>query len=100
MMSRPETESRLPGGSSARMIIGGVHNRRAVRAGGARVQQPGGDVVDRGHRVLQVKRLKYETDPVGAEAGELGVAAALDGAAGDADLARGRPLQRSQNGEQ
>ena len=39
----------------------------------ARVEHPGGDVVDRGHRLLQVEGLEDEADLVGAQAGELAV---------------------------
>jgi hypothetical protein len=64
---------------------------------GSHVQHAGRDVVDRGHRLLQVERLEDEPDLVGAEAGKLVVGGGAHGVAGDVDVAAGGPLERSED---
>ena len=61
------------------------------------VEQPGGDVVDRGQRVLEVEGLKYEADLVRAQPGQLAVRGLRDVAPGDPYLAARRPLERAQD---
>ena len=62
-----------------------------------RVEQPVGDVVDGGHRVLEVERLEHEPDLVRPQPGQLAVRRLRDVAPGDPDLAAGGPLERSQD---
>ena len=132
--SAPDFESRLPVGSSARMISGRLAIARAIATrwrsppescggrwvsrcpsptrssaaraaslalarAGARVEHAGGDVVDRGHRVLEVEGLKHEADPMRTQSGQLAVGGGGDVVTGDADLAAGRPLERAEDGE-
>ena len=130
----PDFESRLPVGSSARMIAGTLRDRPrdrdalALAAGELRwpevepvteadalqrgageraalperhagVEHPGGDVVDRGHRLLEVEGLEDKADLVGSQSRELTVRG-LDGVvARDPHEAGGGPLQGSEDRE-
>ena len=68
-----------------------------LAAADPRVEQPGGDVVDRGQRVLEVEGLEHEPDLVGAQPGELAVRRLGDVAPGDPDLAARRALERAED---
>src|SRR5262249_44804715 len=63
------------------------------------VEHAVGDVVDRRHRLLQVKRLEDESDPVGTQPRELSVGGLADVLAGDMYLAAGRSLERPEHAQ-
>ena len=67
--------------------------------GRARVQHPVGDVVERGHRILEMEALEHEPDLMRAEARELQVRGTDHVAAGDLDGAARGTLERAQHRE-
>ncbi len=68
-----------------------------ARAG---VEHAGGDVVDRGHRLLEVEGLEHEADPVGAQAGQLAVGGRRRRRGRPPRTSpRGRPLERAEDGQ-
>ena len=58
-----------------------------------------GDVVDRGHRLLQVKCLEHEPDPVRAQPRKFAVAGFADVLPGDLHLTSGGTLERPQDAQ-
>ncbi len=63
----------------------------------ARVQHAGRDVLDRVHRVLEMKALEHEPDLVRAQPRQLDVRQRDDVVAEDLDHAAGRPLERAEH---
>ncbi len=74
-------------------IQGGAGGAAALGRGHAAVEQPGGDVVDRGQAFQQDELLEDHAEPVRAHPGELPVAEPFDRLSGDAHRAAGRPVQ-------
>ena len=66
----------------------------------AAVQQPIGDVVDRGHSFEEEERLEDEPDQVRTHAGQLTIAHRRGVDAGDADDPAGRPIERADDVQQ
>ena len=64
------------------------------------VEQPVGDVVERGLAAQQVEVLEHEPDPPRPERGQPPVGQAVDPLAGDRDLAARRPVERAEHVEQ
>ena len=90
--ARPRGEAR-PGQS-----VGGP--LRGARRGDPGVEQPVGDVVERALVLGEEELLEDEADPGRPQRDELPVATAGDVEAGDADRARGRPVEGAHQVEQ
>jgi hypothetical protein len=65
----------------------------ALPPGLAGVEHSEGDVVDGGHRLLEVEGLEHEADLVGAQTGEFGVRDRRQIPVTDAHLARGQAFE-------
>src|SRR6185312_1734044 len=78
----------------------GARRLAPVAAPRAGVEHARGDVVDRGHPLLEVKALEHESDLVSAQTGKPPIRGGAHVDARDPDLAAARPLQGPEDGEQ